>query len=273
MTTQIHPTAIVDPGAAIGQGVQMGPGVIVEGDTRIGDGCRLMASAIIRRHTTMGQANEVHPFAVLGGEPQDLKHDPEVRSFLRIGSGNVFREGVTVHRGTGEDAVTAVGDNNYIMSGAHIAHNVRIGSNCVLVNGCALGGYVELQDNSILSAHVLVHQFCRLGELVMVRGNSTPSMHVPPYCMVVERGRIAALNRVGLRRAAHISDEDREQIDQAFKLLYRSGLRTSNALVEMDRHAEWGPAADKFRQFVRQVLQAEPPYNRGLCPFLGRRSR
>ena len=265
MTIKIHPAAVVDPSARIGDGVEIGPGAIVEADTEIGEGCRLMPYSVVRRYTAMGRSNVVHPFAVLGGEPQDYGHDPSVRSFLRIGDHNVFREGATANRATGADNVTVIGDHNYLMTAAHVGHNARVGSHCILTNGAALGGYVEVQDRAILSAHAAVHQFCWYGEMAMCRGNVGITQHVPPFCLVGKFNLIVGLNTVGLRRAAHLNDEDRGQIHSAYDLLYRSGLTTSRALEEMDAHAEWGHAADKFRQFVRRVLQAEGKYRRGLC--------
>ncbi|NQU77040.1 MAG: acyl-ACP--UDP-N-acetylglucosamine O-acyltransferase [Planctomycetes bacterium] len=265
MATRIHPTAIIDASARLGEDVEIGPGVIVEADTVIGAGCRILGPAVIRRYTTVGAGNVVHPFVVLGGEPQDYSHDPSVRSFLQIGNGNVFREGATVSRATGADRVTVIGDNNYFMTCAHAGHNADVGNNCVLANGSGLGGYARIGNRTNLSAHASVHQFCWVGEIVMMRGNSGASMHVPPYCMLAGINLVVGLNRVGLRRTPHIAHEDRSQISEAFRLLYRSGLPTSKALTEMDAHTEWGGPADKFRQFVRDVLQAQAPYNRGLC--------
>jgi UDP-N-acetylglucosamine acyltransferase len=220
---------------------------------------------MIRRYTTLGERNVVHPFVVLGGEPQDYGHDPSVRSTLRIGGGNVFREHVTINRATGEDKATVVGDNNYFMAYSHAGHNAEIGSNCILVNGAAMGGYAVLEDRAILSAHVVVHQFCRVGTMVMTQGNSATSAHLPPYCMLADVNKVVGLNKIGLRRSDALDAEDRRQITEAYGLLYRSGLPTSKALAEMDAHSEWGAAADRFRQFVRFSLTADPPYNRGLC--------
>jgi UDP-N-acetylglucosamine acyltransferase len=264
MSNETHPTAVVDPAAQIGRDVQIGAGAIVESDTIIGDGCRLMPMSVIRRWTTLGAGNIVHSFAVLGGEPQDYGHDPSIRSFLRIGQRNVFREGVTVSRGTGVDAVTTIGDDNYFMTAAHVGHNCVVGNHCVMVNGSALGGYAQLADRVNLSAHVVIHQYCWVGTMVMSIGNGASNKHVPPYCMLGKVNLIAGLNRVGIARAKHLTDEDRTQIAEAYKLLYRSGLPTSRALEEMNAHTEWGAAAAVMRDFVRRVLEAQPPYNRGI---------
>ncbi len=264
MSTRIHSTAIVDPSAQIGRDVEIGPGAVVEADTVIGDGCRLLPMSVVRRWTMLGAQNTVHPFAVLGGEPQDYGHNPAIRSFCRIGKGNVFREGVTISRATGEDAVTTIGDDNYFMTAAHVGHNCKVGNHCVMVNGSALGGYAELADKANLSAHVVIHQYCWVGTMVMSIGNGASNKHVPPYCMLGAVNLIAGLNRVGLARNKDMSDDDRAQITEAYKLLYRSRLPTSKALAEMDAHTEWGAAACVMRDFVRKVLQAQPPYNRGI---------
>lgn len=266
MGSKIHPTAIVDPSAVLGDDVEIGPHCLVEADTALGDGCRLLSNVVIRRHTRMGADNVVHPFAVLGGEPQDVKFKPETVSWLEIGSGNTFRESVTIHRATGEGNKTVVGDNNYWMAYSHAGHNCQIGSNCVFVNGAAMAGHVAVGDRVILSAHVGVHQYCWIGDMVMTQGNSGITMHFPPYCINAEMSVVVGLNSIGLRRSPDLTDADRRQIKEAFRLTYRSGLSVSHALAAMDEHAEWGPAADKFRQFVRRVLEANPPHRRGLSP-------
>lgn len=273
MGVTIHPTAIVHESAQLADGVEVGPQAVIEADTVIGEGTRILASAVIRRFTTLGAHNVVHPFAVLGGEPQDYNHDPSVRSYVRIGDYNVFREGVTINRATGEDKSTIVGNHNYFMTAAHAGHNVNVGDHCVLVNGSALGGYAELHDRAILSVHVAVHQHCWFGSMSMSQGNSATSQHVPPYCILSSVNGISGLNVVGIRRAGHISDVDRTQITEAYRLLYRSGLPTGRALEEMDAHVDWGQPADLMRQFVRRVLSAEKPFNRGICHAAVSRAR
>ncbi len=265
MATKIHPSAVVDSAARLGENVEVGPNAVIEADTVIGDDCRLMAGAIVLRYTTLGCGNVVHSYAVLGGEPQDYGFEADQRSYLRIGDRNVFREGVTISRATGAGNATVVGDENLLMTGTHLGHNARIGSHCILTNSAALAGHASLGDRVILSACVGVHQFCWVGEQVMCRGLSAVTMHVPPFVLLGSSGGIIGLNRVGLRRAAHISDTDRGQIAQAFKLTYRSKLSLAGAVAAMEAHTEWGSAAGKFRDFVRRVLEAEPPYRRGLC--------
>ena len=260
----IHPTAIVDASARLGAGVIIGPHAVVEPDTVIGDGCEIRAGAVIRRYTEMGPGNVVHSCAVLGGEPQDYKFDPNSRTFLRIGANNVFREHVTLSRATTAGGATVIGSGGYFMACSHVGHDSVIGDGVVLVNGAGVGGHAELHDRAILSAYVMIHQFCWVGQMVMSRGHSGASQHVPPFVMLGGINQVIGLNSVGLRRAAHITEADRCQVKQAYRLLYRSGLTNRQALAEMDKQADWGPAATSFREFVRRVLTASKPYNRGL---------
>ena len=264
---KIHPTAIIDPSAKLADDVVVGPYVVVEGDVQIGPGCVLKSHAMIRRYVSMGSGNLVDSHAVLGGEPQDLKFDPNTVSYLKIGDNNIFREGVTISRATGEGKATVVGSRCYWMTGAHAGHNAIVEDDCILVNRAALAGHAEIGRRSILSAHVAVHQFCWIGESVMTQGNSGIGMHVPPFVTVANISQVVGLNVIGLRRTPDITAEDRRQIREAFDITYRSNLLTTRALEKMDQCGDWGPVASKFREFVRKVVTAQKPYNRGLCPL------
>ncbi len=261
----VHPTALVDPSAQLADDVTVGPYCIVEGGVEIGGGTVLRDHAVVRRHTTLGAGNFVDAHVVLGGEPQDFKFDPSTVSYLRVGDHNVFREGVTISRATAVGGETLVGSNTYWMTGSHAGHDAKIGDGVVLVNGAAVGGHASLGAGAILSAHVVVHQFCRIGQRVMTEGNASIRSHVPPFTLVVGRDRVFSLNTVGLRRAEDVGPDDRRQLKEAFRLVYRSGLSPAEALNEMDAHEDWGAHAAEFREFVRAALDAEPPYDRGIC--------
>lgn len=261
---KIHPTAVVDVKAHLADDVEIGPYSVVEGDVRIGSGTVLREHAVVRRYTTLGTGNFVDAYAVLGGLPQDLKFDPRSMTYLRIGDGNVFREGVTISRATGEGLETRVGNKTYWMAGTHAGHNATVDDEAILVNGSALAGHTVLGRKSILSAHVVVHQFCWIGEMVMSQGNCATSMHVPPYVIIAGVNQVAGLNVIGLRRSPGITDEDRRQIKEAFHITYRSGLAREESLKRMDACADWGVPAGKFRDFVRKAFSAAKPYNRGL---------
>jgi UDP-N-acetylglucosamine acyltransferase len=265
---KIHPTAIVDPSAELDEGVEIGPYCVVEADVRIGAGTVLRGHVVVHRYTTMGEGNFVDAFVSLGSEPQDLKFDPKTVSHLTIGDHNTFREGVTISRATGENEATVVGDHTYWMAHSHAGHNSKVGDRVILVNGAALAGHVEVGNSVILSAHVGIHQFCWIGDLVMSQGNSSMSCHVPPY-VIFGRGlnNVVGLNRVGLRRASHLTEDDRREIKEAFRLTYRSGLTFRQALERMDACEGWGEAAARFRDFVRRVLDAKKPHDRTLCPM------
>jgi len=157
------------------------------------------------------------------------------------------------------------------MVGAHAGHKAIVGDRVILVNCAAMAGHSEVGAGAIISAFSAVHQFCWVGEMVMAQGGAIMTMHVPPYVITANPVNIVAgLNSVGLRRADHISREDRRQIKEAFRLTYRSGLSPATALEKMEACTDWGEAADKFRRFIRGVMEAEGPSKRGLCPMRSR---
>ncbi len=262
---KIHPTAIVHPDAKIAADVEIGAYCIVESDVQIAEGCVLREHAIVRRYTTLGKGNFIDSCAVLAGEPQDLKFDSQTVSYLRIGNDNVLREGVTISRASVPGGATVVGDRTYFMGYSHVGHDAVIEDEVILVNSALVAGHATIGRGAFLSGHVVVHQFTWVAEGVMSRGNSAASAHVPPFTLFADVNRIVALNSVGLRRNTELTAEDRNQIKEAFRLTYRSGLSTTRALEEMKSHTDWGEAAGKFRDFVGKVIDAQKPYNRGMC--------
>ena len=270
MAANIHPTAIVHPEARLRDGVVVGPHVTIEADVTVGDDCELMVGAVVRRFTTLGRGNVLHPYAVLGGVPQDHKFDAASRTHLRIGDGNVFREYVTISRATTPGGETVVGSGCYFMTQSHVGHDSLIGDGVVLTNSAAAAGHVEIGPGAVLSANTLIHQFCWIGELVMTRGHSGASQHVPPFVILGGVNQVDGLNAVGLRRAKHITADDRRQIKEAYRLLYRSSLPAGQALAEMDSRQDWAAAASRFRDFVRRALSAPEPHDRGVAPARAR---
>ncbi len=273
MAAKIHPTAIVDPSVRLGDGVVIGPRAVIEADVVLGDDCEVMVGAILHRYTTLGAGNVVGPYAVLGGAPQDRKFDPNSRTELRIGSGNIFREYVTLSRATTPGGATVVGDGCYFMTQSHVGHDSIIGSRVVLTNNVATAGHVEVADGAVLSANALVHQFCWVGSMVMMRGNSATTQHLPPFVVLKDLNTVSGLNNVGLRRAEHIGPDDQAQIKEAYRLLYRSNLTPTAALAKMDARDDWGPPAGIFRDFIRRVVTADEPYNRGLAADVSQLNR
>ncbi len=230
----IHPTAIVSHLAEIASDVRVGPYAIIEEGVRIGAGCEIGAHAVIKRYTTMGERNRVFEHATLGGEPQDVKFKGE-RSYLMIGDDNLIREGVTIHRATGEHKVTYIGSRNFLMIGVHIAHNCRLEDDCTFANGTALAGHIKAEDHVFLSSEVGVHQYVRLGRYAMVGGKTAIRQDVIPF--VISDGnpaRVRGLNTVGLRRGG-FSREARLNLKRACHLLLRSHLPLETALRNMER--------------------------------------
>ena len=266
--SKIHPTAIVDPSAELEGVVEIGPYCVVEGNVKIGAGTVLQAHCVIHSHTEIGENNLLSPFVVLGGGPQDYGFKAGTISHVKIGDNNMFREGVTINRATGEGKTTLVGNNTMWMANSHAGHNVIVADNVICANGVALGGYSEVAPRAIMSGGAMVHQFTWVGEMVMTQGMAGISSHVPPYCLLAGGINILiGLNSVGLRRSDHISREDHNQIKEAFNLTYRSHLPKEQILEKMDACTDWGEAAGKFRDFIRRVVRAEKPYNRALCKY------
>ncbi len=268
--SRIHPTAVVDPSAQLADDVEIGPYAVIESDVHIGAGTRIEACVKIGRYTTLGEGNVVDHHAVIGGLPQDLSFDPATPTFVKVGNNNVFREGVTISRATAEGQATVVGNDNYWMANAHAGHDVTVGNNVILTNNSMLGGHSRLDNGVIFGGGAAVHQFCWVGERTMFQGIGASSMHVPPYCIHANVNMVVGLNHVGLRRAKHITAEDRSQIKLAFMLLYRRGLTPTQALSEMDTCSDWGKPAQTFREFVREALAAEGHFHRGICPLVAR---
>ena len=244
----VHPAAIVDPGARLGNDVQVGPGAVVEGDTVVGDRCEIRAHATIKRFTVLGSDNTVHEGAVLGGEPQDLAFTG-TESRLVIGQRNRSREGVTIHRSTTAGGVTTVGSDCFLMAGAHVAHDNRIGDGAILANNVALAGHVAVAERAFLGGYAGVHQFCRVGRLAMIGGQAKVVQDCLPF--VISDGnpaRARGLNVVGLRRAG-LEAAALRSLKEAYRLLLRAGLPLETALEHMASLAD--PLVDEMIVFVR----------------------
>src|SRR6266404_2153172 len=218
----IAPTARVDPRARIAEGVTIGEYCVVEPDVVIGPGCRLEPYVYVKRWTTLGEANDISAGTALGTDPLDKNFTGE-RSYLRIGNRNKIREHYTISRGTRPESVTEIGDDNYIMTSGHIAHNCRIGNNCVIASCALVAGHVEVEDQAFISGGVVIHQYSKIGRLAMIGGNSRVNSDVPPYFLYSDFNVAAkGLNLVGLRRAG-FSKEEIAELKSAYKILYSSG--------------------------------------------------
>jgi UDP-N-acetylglucosamine acyltransferase len=191
--------------------------------------------------------------------PQDVSFSPERKTKVEIGDDNIIREYCTIHRGSPDRSATKIGDKNFLMSGTHIGHNCIIGNNVVIANNCLLGGYVRVDDGAFLGGGSTFHQFMHIGRLVMVQGSSAFGKDLPPFVIAAERNSVFGLNILGLRRAG-FSEKDRDELKAAFKLVYLSGLNTSQAL-QKTKTMTFGAPAREFLDFVANSKK------RGICPL------
>ena len=244
---RVDPTAVVAPGAKLGQEVVIGPFCVVESDVVLGDGCRLEGRVTIKSGTTLGPCNQVFEGAVLGGIPQHL-HVPQDLGRLEIGARNTIRENVTMHRAMKAGESTIVGNDNLIMVNSHVAHDCRVGNNVVLINNSMLGGHVEVHDRVYMAGGAGIQQFCRIGRLATIGGQGRVTKDLPPFVVMDGlTGGVVGLNLVGIRRAGYTSD-DITQLKAAYRVIYRSGLTWNEVLSRLPGEFPAGPAAE-FHSF------------------------
>lgn len=247
---KISPLAYIDPAAQIGEDCEIGPFCFIDKNVVIGSGNTLMNSVTLLSGTRVGNENIFFPGAVIGAIPQDLKFRGE-ETTAEIGDRNRIRENVTIHRGTASKGRTIVGSNNLIMENAHIAHDCLLGSGIIMGNSTKLAGEVVIDDNAIISAVVLVHQFCRIGGYTMVQGGSRTSRDIPPYIIGgKEPITYGGINIVGLRRR-QFSRELIEDIHQAYRLIYNSHLNVQEALEQIKYEINVGPEIQYIIDFIR----------------------
>lgn len=252
METQIHQTAVVDPGAELGTGVVVGPNAVVGARVEIGDGTRLEAGAVVQGPTKIGRDNRIFSGACIGFDPQDLKFEGE-ETFLEIGDGNHFRENCTVHRGTGSGGgLTRVGSGGLFMVGAHIAHDCMVGNSVIFANNGTLAGHVTVEDHAVIGAFTSVHQFCRVGAYAYTGGYSVLTRDVLPYVKTVG-GKPACygINKIGLQRHG-FSDDELKGLERAYRILVRSKQTTSKALEQLKEELSGQPRVDYLIRFVEQ---------------------
>jgi UDP-N-acetylglucosamine acyltransferase len=256
---KIHPTAIVDPNAKIGQAVEIGPFSIIGPRVTIGEETIVQSHVVIEGEVAIGRGNSIAHGAIIGALPQDVSFSPERKTKVEIGDDNIIREYCTIHRGSPDGSATKIGNNNFLMAGAHVGHNCVIGNNVLIANNCLLAGYVRVDDGAFLGGGSTFHQFMHIGRLVMVQGSSAFGKDLPPFVIAAERNSVFGLNIIGMRRAG-FRDIDRDEIKAAFKLLYLNGLNTSQAL---DKAAtmSFGAPAREFLDFVASSKK------RGICPL------
>jgi UDP-N-acetylglucosamine acyltransferase len=246
----IHPLALVSPSAKLGANVSVGPFSIIEDHAEVGDDCQLESRVVIKQGVKMGPRNRVFEGTVVGGLPQHIRI-PETVGGLEIGSDNILRENVTIHRALHGGGTTTLGSHNLIMVGVHIAHDCHVGNHTIFANNALLAGHVTVGDRAYISGAVAVHQFCRIGKLAMVGGHARVTQDIPPYVTVDGMtGLIVGLNLIGLRRNGFTSDEITE-LKAAYRLIYRSGQPWNMMLVQLAEQVKDGPAK-LFHEFLSQ---------------------
>jgi UDP-N-acetylglucosamine acyltransferase len=246
----IHSTAIVHPKAAIGPECEIGPYCVIGEHVVLGRGCRLHSHVVLDGDTTLGEANEIFPFASIGLKTQDLKWRGGVTR-TEIGDNNTFRECVTIHSATGEGEVTRVGSNNHVLAYSHIAHNAIVGNYVVMSNNATLAGHVLVEDRAIVGGLAAVHQFCRIGRLAIVGGCSKVVQDVPPFMLADGNpAETRTVNKVGLERNG-VSEPAQAALRQAYKILFREGLTISNALARIEQELPRLAEIEHLVAFVR----------------------
>ena len=256
MTVTIHATALVAPDAALGEGVEVGAYAVIGPDVEIGPRTRIGAHAMVHGHTRIGADNVVHSYASVGDAPQDKKYKGEPTR-LEIGDRNVVREFVTLNRGTTKDrGVTTIGDDNLFMSYAHVAHDCVVGNQCVLANSATLGGHVVLGDWVIMGGFAGIHQFCKVGAHAFLANNAAVTRDVPPYVMAVGApAKPHSINSEGLKRRGFTPQQIRN-LRNAYRILYRSGLRLEQALEQLRELARDQPEVKPLVDFIPESTRS-----------------
>ena len=235
MSNSIHPTALVSDKAQLGSGNDIGAYVVIEDDVVLGDNNILFSGVVLKSGTRIENDNKIHEHAVIGGLPQDLGFDASTPSFVKIGNKNILREFVTIHRASQENEVTILGNENYLMTSVHIAHDCELENNVVIAPSTGLGGFVTIEDKAFISGGVMVHQFVHIGSLAMLGGNAKITQDVLPFMMADGNpAHINGLNKVGLRRAG-FKTEDIKALKKAYQLVFNNDSKLERRLSELSQ--------------------------------------
>lgn len=247
----IHPTAIVHPGAKIAEGVEIGAYSVVGEHVSVGRDTRIASHVLIEGWTTIGERNQIFPFSCIGTPPQDISYKNEKTSLI-IGNDNVIRESATIHRATTkEDRVTEIGNNNFLMAYSHVAHDCKLGNHIIMANSVGLGGHITVGDYAILGGIVAVHQFVRIGAYAIIGGQSAVPQDIPPYVSAAgNRAKLYGLNLVGLKRRG-FSDETISNLKKAYRIIFRSGLILEEALAKVKAELSGSPEAMHLMDFMK----------------------
>ncbi len=255
---KVHETALVDPSAELDPDAEVGPYCIIGSQVKIGKGTRIKSHVVIEGNTVLGEGNLIFQFATVGSIPQDLKYKGE-KSRLIIGNHNTIREFVSINPGTaGGGMVTRVGDHNLLMMYCHIAHDCILGNHNIIANGATLGGHVLIEDYVIVGGLVGIHQFVKIGTGAILGAGSMVSKDVPPYCNATgDRARLRGLNLEGLKRRG-FSKGRIDALKKAYRIIFRSGMRTREALQAVSRDIQDSPEVGRLTDFIEKS-------ERGIC--------
>ncbi|HWG43716.1 MAG TPA: acyl-ACP--UDP-N-acetylglucosamine O-acyltransferase [Gemmataceae bacterium] len=241
----IHPTAIVSPKAELAANVTVGAFALLEGEVRLGPGCMIGPRAHLIGPLTMGQDNHVYSNAVIGERPQHLQYRDEPTG-VQVGDGNIFRENITVHRGTVDSGRTVIGNRNHFMTGSHVAHDCHVGDHCTLSNNGLLGGHCIVSDGAYVGGNSAAHQFCRLGRLSLLEDTSSTTVDIPPFIVSQGRNIVVGVNVAGMREAG-LDEEQVIAMRQCYETVYLQGFVLNLALARLE--GELG-TVDVVREFV-----------------------
>lgn len=246
----IHPTAIIDPSAEIDSNVTIGPYSIVKSNVMIGSGTTIGPYTTIENYVTIGENCQIFQYASIGGAPQDLKFHGE-KSYLKIGSGTIIREFVTINRGTeAGGGITEVGEQNYLMAYTHIAHDCKTGRQVILANNSTLGGHIILGDNVTVGGLVAIHQFVQIGDFAYIGGKSAVVKDIPPYVIAAgDRATLHGLNNVGLQRH-QFSKSTIKELKKTYRIFFRIGLTVKQATERVKAEVEPLPEVKNFIDFI-----------------------
>jgi UDP-N-acetylglucosamine acyltransferase len=250
-TSQVHLQAVVSPSARIAPSVQIGAYAVVGDEVELGDGCVLHPHAVVQGPSKFGRGNIFYPFCSVGGDPQDLRFQGE-RTELVVGDGNTFREYVTISRGTvGGGGKTVIGSDNLFLAYSHVGHDCHVGSKSLFVNGATLAGHVTVEDYATIGFLSPVHQFCRVGRYAYIGASTVITQDVPPFSRVVTERETKSygVNTIGLERKG-FSPERLKALQEAFRLLLRSKMNTSQALAEMRKSLSGSEDVKELIQFI-----------------------
>ncbi len=248
-SARIHATALVSPEANIGPNVEIGPYAVIEGPVSIEEGCLIRPYVHLIGPLSMGRANQVYSGCVLGERPQHLKYNDEPTG-VEIGDHNVFREHVTVHRGTTSSWKTVIGNQNLFMAGAHVAHDCNVGHNCILANGALLGGHCHIEDNVYLSGNSAVHQFTHIGRLALLSGVSATTKDIPPFVIQQEINWVVGVNVVGMRRAG-LGGDKIDAVRRAYHIIFREKQAMPQALARVEKELGAVDVVQELLNFIR----------------------